>query len=82
MAWNPANRIIEQFGGAMQVAAITQTSFTAPYRWQSGLEKGGTGGRIPSKHIPKLLAEAERLGIQLTADDFFSEPSEAHREAA
>lgn len=76
MAWNPASKIIDLFGGEASVSEITETSYTAPYRWQSSLDKGGTGGRIPSRHIPKLLEAAREKNLNLTADDFFVEPSE------
>lgn len=76
MAFNPASKIINLLGGEASVAALTGTSYTAPYRWQSPVDKGGTGGRIPAKHIPKLLEEARERGLTLSADDFFAEPFE------
>lgn len=33
-------------------------------------DKGGTGGTIPLKHVPRLLAFARDNGIELTAADF------------
>lgn len=67
----PAASIIARLGGARIVAAATGTAYTAPYRWQHPTEKGGTGGNIPAKHIPSLLALAKEKGVALTAADFF-----------
>jgi hypothetical protein len=33
-------------------------------------EAGGTGGTIPFKHVPGLLAAAHDRGLRLSADDF------------
>ncbi len=76
MAWNPASKIIDLLGGEASVSSITDTSYTAPYRWQAPIDKGGTGGRIPARHIPKLIEAARERNLELTADDFFAEPSE------
>lgn len=70
----PAKSIIKRLGGEKAVAEITATSYTAPYRWQHPLAKRGTGGVIPQRHIPTLLAYARQHGIALAPDDFF--PSE------
>ncbi|WP_375677572.1 hypothetical protein [Bartonella sp. AS69XJJH] len=42
------------------------------YVWLRPVSKGGTGGRIPTKHIPILLNEANRIGAPIKAEDFFS----------
>ena len=73
----PARTIIKAFGGEKEVARITGTSYTAPYRWQTSRESGGTGGRIPQKPASKLLAYARDHGIEITADDFFNVSAEA-----
>jgi hypothetical protein len=75
MPWNPAFQIIEKLGGEPAVASATGTSYTAPYRWQHGTDKGGTGGKIPAKHIPTLLEYAKENGVELSASDFFAEPA-------
>lgn len=69
----PAASIIARLGGARAVAAATGTAYTAPYRWQHPVSRGGTGGAIPAKHIPTLLALAKRKGVRLRAEEFFSE---------
>jgi len=71
----PAASIIAKLGGPSAVAAAAGTSYTAPYRWQHPVEKGGTGGRIPAKHIPVLIELAKANGIELEAGDFFAVPA-------
>lgn len=70
----PARSIIKRLGGEAAVARITQTAFTAPYRWQHSKERGGTGGLVPQRHIPTLLNYAREHGVSLTADDFLPAP--------
>lgn len=41
------------------------------YRWTYPKEKGGTNGRIPTKHQQKLLDAARAEGIDLAPEDFF-----------
>ena len=72
MALEPAASIIKRLGGENIVSSATGTAYTAPYRWQAALEKGGTGGRIPSKHIPTLLEFAREKAIPLAAEEFFA----------
>ena len=33
-------------------------------------EAGGTGGMVPFKHVPAMIAAAKDKGIELSADDF------------
>lgn len=70
----PASSIIRKLGGPAVVAKVARTAYTAPYRWQHPVKKGGTGGLIPHKHIPKLLEFARDKGIELSADEFFTQP--------
>lgn len=74
---DPAQRIIARLGGEAQVAFITGTAYTAPYRWQAPRQKGGTGGVIPQRHHRRLLDYARREGIALTADEFLPAPATA-----
>jgi len=73
----PACSIIKLLGGEAVVSEITGTSYTAPYRWQHPRARGGTGGLIPQRHHPKLLAYAKKHGLKLTAEDFLPPFSEA-----
>ena len=72
----PAKSIIAKLGGEAEVARITGTAYTAPYRWQYSIAKGGTGGRIPQKHAIALLAHARVHGIEIGAEEFFAAPAE------
>lgn len=38
--------------------------------WQAPRERGGTNGTIPYRHIPKLMALAEKSGVELEPSDF------------
>jgi hypothetical protein len=67
---NPAQIIISRLGGEAQVAFVTATSYTAPYRWQAAKAKGGTGGLIPQRYHRTLLDYARSRGIALTAEEF------------
>lgn len=66
----PASSIIARLGGEKVVSEITGKAYTAPYRWQHPVEKGGTGGLIPQKYHRVLLSYAETNGIDLIASDF------------
>jgi hypothetical protein len=67
---NPAKNIIGRLGGEAQVAFITGTALTAPYRWQAPRTRGGSGGLIPQRHHRALLDYARSKGIALTAEEF------------
>jgi hypothetical protein len=41
---NPAKQIIGRLGGEAQVAFITGTAYTAPYRWQAVLDYARSNG--------------------------------------
>lgn len=66
----PASTIITKIGGEAVVSEITGTAYTAPYRWQHPRERGGTGGLIPQRYHPVLLAYARSKGISLKAEEF------------
>lgn len=68
----PAASIIERLGGEQEVSRITGRAYTAPYRWQQPIAKGGTGGLIPQKLHRILLDHARSNGIPLTAADFMA----------
>lgn len=73
----PAHTIIKKLGGEAVVKQITDTAYTAPYRWQHPRNKGGTGGLIPQRYHPMLLAYARRNGIDLNAEDFLPATDES-----
>lgn len=66
----PAASIIKKLGGATVVAAIAGVHRTRVSNWKRSKDVGGTGGVIPFKHVPKLLAAAEKRGVELSADEF------------
>lgn len=66
----PAASIILRLGGEAKVSEITGRAYTAPYRWQHPVERGGTGGLIPQRLHVKLLDYARANGIPLSAADF------------
>lgn len=65
--------IIDKLGGVGTVAEVAGVHRTRVSNWKRAKVKGGTGGMIPQKHIPKLLAFARRENIPLSADDFLPE---------
>ena len=74
---NPAKAIIDRLGGEAQVAFVTGTAYTAPYRWQAPKWKGGSGGLIPQRYHRALLDYARGKGIPLTAEDFLPPATES-----
>lgn len=77
----PASTIIKAVGGEGAASQITGTAYTAPYRWQQPKEKGGTGGLIPQRHHPAILAFAQQNGIAISAEDFLpTHPTPSERE--
>lgn len=75
----PASTIIKRLGGPPVVSKVTATAYTAPYRWQSPREKGGTGGTIPQRYHRALLDYARSRRIKLRAADFL--PARPRRRA-
>ncbi|WP_330167249.1 hypothetical protein [Bartonella grahamii] len=66
------SEIINLLGGVRRVSQLLGVHRTRVYVWLRPVSKGGTGGRIPTKHIPILLNEANRIGAPIKAEDFFS----------
>lgn len=66
----PARTIIDLLGGPNKVAEIAGVHRTRVSNWARSKDAGGTGGVIPFKHVPALLAAAKDADIQLSADDF------------
>lgn len=70
---NPASRIIRSLGGHDQVAKATGVSISRVYRWTYPKSRGGTGGLVPQKHHPAILALAQGIGLKFTADEFLQD---------
>lgn len=66
----PAQTIIRSLGGPNAVAKITGVHRTRVSNWMRPKESGGTGGMVPFKHVPAIIAEAKTRGVELSADDF------------
>ncbi len=79
MHLNPAKSIIATCGGFEAVAQITGKSISRVYRWTYPKERGGTGGIIPTRDARKLLAYANREGIDLSPSVFLADPRPAPR---
>lgn len=66
----PASTIIDRLGGPNKVASIAGVHRTRVSNWKRPKAGGGTGGAIPFKHVPALLAAAKDMGVELSTDDF------------
>jgi hypothetical protein len=66
----PARTIILSLGGPNAVAKIAGVHRTRVSNWMRAKEAGGTGGMVPFKHVPAMIAAAKDKGIELSADDF------------
>lgn len=67
-----AERIIARFGGTGKLAEAIGRDTSSIYRWTyvRNAASVGTGGLIPLAAIPLIKDAAERLGIELTAEDW------------
>ncbi|MDP3327714.1 hypothetical protein [Parvibaculum sp.] len=74
---HPAKAVIAKLGGPEAVATVTGKHISRVYRWMYSKERGGTGGVIPQRDAEKLLAHAERQGVDLHPGDFFSKEEAA-----
>jgi hypothetical protein len=79
----PAISLITKIGngnfakGVNRLHLWTGIKKDAIYRWRYPVEKGGTGGVVPSQHQQKILDAARREGVPLTTADFFLSPADA-----
>jgi hypothetical protein len=65
----PAKTIIAALGGDTAVSTFLGCHRTWVARWKIATPHG-TGGNIPLRFIPRLLAEARARGLGLSAEDF------------
>lgn len=68
---NVAAAIIAKCNGHAVIADICGVHVTRVYRWTYPVEKGGSGGVIPTRHQAQLLKGARERGIDLRPEDFF-----------
>jgi hypothetical protein len=66
----PAKSIVSKIG-VKNCAVATGKSVARVYRWMAPKSAGGTGGRIHLRDASRLIAFAQRNGIQLAHDEFF-----------
>jgi len=75
MRCEPANSIIQKFGGLSALAEVTGVKPHTVMRWRMPRDRGGTGGVIPHWHVEAVLAEARARKIKLGSSDFFPTPT-------
>jgi len=68
----PAEVVIAKFGGVRELARALGKDPSTVHRWNTPAEKGGTGGRVPSKVQTRLLELARQRGVALSADDLIT----------
>lgn len=68
---NPAQAVIEKFGGPSKVAELCKCDISRVHRWTYPKDRGGSGGIIPTKQQNVLLSLAHANGVELTRDEFF-----------
>jgi hypothetical protein len=62
----PAYSIVIRLGGDLAVARRVGVYKKSVWKWHAPKRQGGTGGKIPRKRWPALLAMAADLGIPLS----------------
>lgn len=73
-----AERVLARFGGARPLArslALVRypLHYTTIYKWTYPIERGGTGGVIPSKAMTKIKRAAAMEGIVMRPEDYSPE---------
>jgi len=71
MTHEVATRVIRKLGGPRNVANMLGMTTQAIYKWTWPVERGGTGGFIPTRRQIELMVAAKQRGIELKKDDFF-----------
>jgi hypothetical protein len=82
MHLDPAKSIIDKCGGADVVARVSGADRSRVYRWTYPVERGGTGGVIPTRRARKLLAWATANSIKLSPSEFLAVPAPAESKRA
>jgi aspartate carbamoyltransferase catalytic subunit len=68
---DPAAHVIQKCGGPDAVAEMVGIHVSNVHRWTYPRAKGGSDGRIPTRHHRRLIEAAALRGITLRPDDFF-----------
>jgi hypothetical protein len=66
----PAQSIVVSLGGVTAVARYLGLAPSSVSRWSAPIPRG-SGGVIPSNHIPKLCKLARSMGLFLEPNHFF-----------
>jgi hypothetical protein len=70
-----AERVLRKFGGVRKLARILGLAPSTVARWNWPKSKaGGTGGRIPSDKLEKIMSVARAHGVLLTDEDILPKP--------
>jgi len=70
-----AERLINRLGGHAKVAKMLGITRAAVYQWTWPVERGGTGGLIPTTSLKALVVAARLNGHLLTSEDLDPRPS-------
>lgn len=74
---SPAEVVFDIFGDAGTIADICEIHYLTPYKWliepsdRRNGGRGGTGGKVPSQHFPRLIQAAAARGQTLTVEMLF-----------
>lgn len=75
-ASTPFVRLEKRLGGIKVMAALADRTPKSLYRWNQPTAKGGCGGLVPGPAQRRMVANAERDGIELSFADFAPKPGE------
>lgn len=64
-----ARNVIDKLGGPSKTGRIVGRSHSAVCKWMVMPDQGGTGGLVPAKHQPRILAYAREHNIPLGPGD-------------
>lgn len=66
----PLQFVVEQFDGVTETARVCGLRHHSPViRWLKPRKDGGKDGLIPSEYHSKILREAKKRGLPITADN-------------
>jgi adenosylmethionine-8-amino-7-oxononanoate aminotransferase len=66
---SPAELLVARFGGVRPLARVIDKHPSIVMRWKTPVERGGGGGIVPVKLMPRILEIAQEKGVKLTADE-------------
>jgi hypothetical protein len=69
-----ATRVAEKFGGVRPLAKALGVAPSTVYRWDYHPNRGGSGGIIPTRALPRIAAAAREKRVRLSAADFDPRP--------